>query len=129
MAIRAVVVEGEPFLLEAICDFLEGCGVEVVLRAQDAAAALRAIPSVSPDVVILGNGREPGCGPDPARTIEASFPAISVVTVSVPGFGTSGNEAHSSSGHRAVELDGDPTTFIEAVRRLGARTQYRLTWS
>ena len=34
MAIRAVVVEEDPFLLEAVCDFLEGCGVDVVVRAR-----------------------------------------------------------------------------------------------
>jgi DNA-binding NarL/FixJ family response regulator len=129
MAIRAVIVEGEPFLLEALCDFLEGCGVDVVLRARDAAAALRVMAGVNPDVVILGSGTETGCGPDPARTIIDAFPAISVVTLQVPGAGSALNLTPVAAGGRAVQLDGDPATLIEAVREVGARTQYRLTWS
>ena|SRR5947207_7844165 len=129
MLIRAVVVEEEPFLLEAICDFLEGCGVDVVLRAQDAAAAMRAIPGANPDLVILGGGTEDACGPDPARAIGESFPRVSVMRLQVPGDGAAPDPSPSVWGGRAVQLDGDPATFIEAVRHIGARAQYRLTWS
>jgi DNA-binding NarL/FixJ family response regulator len=128
MAIRAVVVEGEPFLLEALCDFLEGCGVDVVLRAQDAATAMRAIAGTGPDVVILGSGATNGCGPDPVRTITEAFPATSIVTLDVPGHEHVPDPFPSSAG-RAIQLDGDPTQFIQAVRQVGSRAQYRLTWS
>ena len=128
MAIRAVVVEGEPFLLEALCDFLEGCGVDVVLRAQDAAAAMRAMARLGPDVVILGTGAMTGCGPDPARTITEAFPTTSVVTLEVPGQERVPDPS-ASAGDRTIQLDGDPTQFIQAVRQVGAKAQYRLTWS
>ena len=128
MAVRAVVVEDDPFLLEAICDFLEGCGVDVVLRAQDAAAAMRAMAGLGPDVVILGGGTTTGCGPDPARTITEAFPTTSVVTLEVPGEQHAPDQS-ASSGVRGIQLDEDPAQFIQAVRQVGARAQYRLTWS
>ena len=128
MAVRAVVVEDDPFLLEAICDFLEGCGVDVVLRAQDAAAAMRAMAGLGPDVVILGSATTIGCGPDPARTITESFPTTSFVTLEVPGQEHAPGQS-AFSGVRAIQLDGDPAQFIQAVRQVGAKSQYRLTWS
>ena len=127
MPIRAVVVEEDPFLLEAVCDFLEGCGVEVLVRAPNASAAIRAISFSHPDVVLLGSGAADGCGPDPERTINETFPGIAVVALEVPGHVAP--QAAWGANVKPVRLDGDPRELIETVRQAGAKAQYRLTWS
>ena len=128
MAIRAVVVEEDPFLLEAVCDFLEGCGVDVVVRAPNSSAAIRAIAFSHPDVVLLGSGAADGCGPDPEQTITDSFPGVAVVALAVPGHGAP-RMGGAANGAKPIHLDGDPRELIQAVRQVGAKAQYRLTWS
>ena len=129
MIIRAVLVEGEPFLMEALCDFLEGCGVDVVVRSHDVPSAIRAMAGLSPDVVLLGSGVTTGCGPDPARTISQACPTVSVVTLAVPGHGSPRGAPSASGSAPGVSVDADPTEFIETIRHVGAKAQYRLTWS
>ena len=127
MPIRAIVVEEDPFVLESVCDFLEGCGVEVLIRASTPSAAIRAVAASHPDVVVLGSGAADGCGPDPERAISQSFPGIPVVALEVPGHGAP--PVATGPRVRPIHLDGDPRDLIETVRRVSAKAQYRLTWS
>ena len=127
MAIQAVVVEGEPFVLEALCDFLEGCGVDVTARAPDAAAAIRTMAETLPDIVLVGSAAVGQDEREAARMITDAFPAVPVITLSTPGHPVIvGLPSPESS---VVQLDCHPGEFIETVRRAGTKAQYRLTWS
>jgi len=78
--IRTLVVDDSPVFLRTVCTFLAQCkGVDVVATADNAFAAIRAVDSLRPDLVLLDFHLPMVNGLVAMEQIHRRFPATLVV--------------------------------------------------
>jgi len=98
-AIRCVVADDHPAVLDSVSRFLEASGVSVVARVERGDEALAAVEAHRPDVVLLDVSMEPVNGIEVARSLAARAPESHVILY---------------TGHRDVAL-------LEEALDVGAR--------
>jgi DNA-binding NarL/FixJ family response regulator len=94
---RVVVADDDPSVLQHISEMLESC-FDVVARARDGLALLKAVKSLAPCVVVTDIAMPELSGIEATRIIVQRYPAVKVVVV---------------SGY-------DETAFVDAVFSAGA---------
>ena len=85
VGVRVMIVDDHPLWREAVARDLAEAGMEVVATAGDGAEALRRLPAVRPDVVVLDLQMPQLDGVEATRRIAAEHPAtrVLVLTASV----------------------------------------------
>ena len=123
--VRVVVGEDELFVREGIVRILEHAGLDVVGVAADAVDLVRKAGAHHPDLVITDIEMPPGMTDDglrAAQQIRASQPEVGVLVLSQYLEGRYALELvgdrAEGAGYLLKDRVGDPSLFIDAVRRV-----------
>jgi DNA-binding NarL/FixJ family response regulator len=116
MSIRAIVVEDEPLVREALADFLEAAGIDVVGIASGGAEAISSVAAFLPDVVIM-DLRLPGMdGVEATRIIKESYPFIRIIMLSVHDDIGFRRPAFEAGADAYLHKGCDPTELLATVK-------------
>lgn len=127
--IRVLVADDHSLILGMICDFLS-CepDIEVVGRAPDGAAAVEAIPSSMPHVMIL-DVRMPNLGGIEAiPLVKKHSPDIHVICMSINHEESVVNEAFAAGASGYMFKGGTGNEFADSVRTVMQGKRYLSQW-
>jgi DNA-binding NarL/FixJ family response regulator len=82
MRLRCLIVDDSPDLLRAASELLQGEGVEIVAVATTGAEALRLVPDLSPDVVLVDIDLGAESGFELIRRLDSAAPGHPSIVIS-----------------------------------------------
>jgi DNA-binding NarL/FixJ family response regulator len=122
--LTCVVADDHPAVSDSVCRFLESCGIAVVARVADGAAAADAIELHRPTVAVLDHRMPVLGGLDVARRSARSAPETAIVLYTGYSDGALLNDA-LDAGVRGVILKEAPVEdLLRAVRTAAAGGVY-----
>lgn len=110
MAVRALIADGSPAVREAIRQYLDCIGCDVVAEVETAAQALPVFRTIKPEVVALGAALAYGGQPTPfdlLRLIKQEAPKTSIVMIGAERLSDQGQIFVREGALDCVRLDGD----------------------
>jgi DNA-binding NarL/FixJ family response regulator len=81
--LRVVLVDDHPFYREGMARLLRRSGIDVVAEVPNAAAAIRAVGKLAPEVVVMDLNLPGLSGVEATRRITGAFPGCRVLVISV----------------------------------------------
>jgi len=118
--IRVMVVDDHPIWVQAVCADLAGAGFEVVATAADGAEALRRLPAVRPEVVVLDLHLPLVDGVGVTREVIAADLGTRVLVLSSSGEQDDVLQAVKAGASGYLVKSATPAELIDAVRRTAA---------
>ncbi len=119
-AIRVMVVDDHPIWAEAVARDQTGAGFCVVATAADGAEALRRLPAVRPEVVVLDLHLPVLDGVAVTREVVATLPGTRVLVLSSSGEQDDVLEAVKAGATGYLVKSASTAELIDAVRRTAA---------
>lgn len=126
--ISVLVADDHPAVVQAVCDYLEAHGIEIVARARDGEEALAAIREAKPQVALLDVRMPHMSGIEVARRTARPSPDTHVILYTAYGERALLNDALDAGARgfvlkeaplaellRAVELVADGRTYVDPV--------------
>jgi DNA-binding NarL/FixJ family response regulator len=118
--VRVMVVDDHPIWAEAVARDLAGAGFEVVATAVDGGQALRRLPAVRPDVVVLDLHLPVLDGVAVTRRVTADLPGTRVLVLSSSGEQEDVLEAVKAGATGYLVKSASRDELVDAVRRTAA---------
>jgi DNA-binding NarL/FixJ family response regulator len=118
--IRVMVVDDHPIWSEAVARDLSSAGFTVVATAADGAEALRRLPAVRPDVLVLDLHLPILDGVAVTREVVSTLPGVRVLVLSSSGEQDDVLEAVKAGATGYLVKSASTTELIDAVRRTAA---------
>jgi DNA-binding NarL/FixJ family response regulator len=123
--LRAMVVDDEPTVREAIHSLLETFGFDVVAEAEDGLAAVEAVAGARPDVILMDVRMPRMDGLEATREIKARYPHVQVVLLSAYDDSTFRKSAEEF-GATCYLVKGSSAVLLEQVLTSAAQLHRRL---
>ncbi len=117
--LRVMVVDDHPMWREAVARDLGEAGLGVVATASDGAEALRRLPAVRPDVVVLDLQMPTLDGVATTRRIVAEHPGVRVLVLTASGEHSDLLEAVKAGATGYLVKSASSAELLDAVRRTG----------
>ena len=115
--LRVMVVDDHPMWREAVARDLAEAGLDVVATAGDGAEALRRLPAVRPDVLVLDLQMPQLDGVGTTRHVVAEHPATRVLVLTASGEQTDVLEAVKAGATGYLVKSASSAELLDAVRR------------
>jgi DNA-binding NarL/FixJ family response regulator len=116
-SIRVMVVDDHPMWREAVARDLTAAGMDVVATAGDGLEALRRLPAVRPDVVVLDLQLPRRSGVEVTRGIVTEHPDVRVLVLSASGEQADVLEAVKAGATGYLVKSASREELLEAVER------------
>jgi len=117
--LRVMVVDDHPMWREAVARDLGEAGLRVVATASDGVEALRRLPAVRPDVVVLDLQMPTLDGVATTRRIVAEHPGVRVLVLTASGEHSDLLEAVKAGATGYLVKSASSAELLDAVRRTG----------
>jgi DNA-binding NarL/FixJ family response regulator len=114
-----MVVDDHPMWREAVARDLDEQGLNVVATAGDGAEAMRRLPAVRPDVVVLDLQMPNLDGVETTRRIVAEHPGVRVLVLTASGEHDDVLEAVKAGATGYLVKSASSAELLDAVRRTG----------
>jgi DNA-binding NarL/FixJ family response regulator len=115
-----MVVDDHPIWAEAVARDLSGAGFSVVATASDGAEALRRLPAVRPDVLVLDLHLPVLDGVMVTRQVVSTLPGVRILVLSSSGEQDDVLEAVKAGATGYLVKSASTAELIDAVRRTAA---------
>jgi DNA-binding NarL/FixJ family response regulator len=117
--VRVMVVDDHPMWREAVARDLTEAGLQVVATAGDGTEALRRLPAVRPDVVVLDLQMPTLDGVETTRRIVSDHPGVRVLVLTASGEQADVLEAVKAGATGYLVKSASAPELLDAVRRTG----------